>query len=168
MMISSFYLDVNILIEFDYDLKCLSENFYKDYPSNLFPEILEKDKRAYCCVVIETKWNYFICIPFRTNMHHKNGYHFKTSERAMKFRSGIDYSKMVLISNPHYFTSTTGIIDKDEFNEFRINKDFIINEALEYLETFEKHIKGEIVLHKKEFERKYKYSSLQYFIDFLC
>ena len=43
----------------------------------------------------------------------------------------------------------------------------IVKEICDYIDNYKKHIDGEIVLHPKEFERRYKYSTLKYFHDVL-
>lgn len=48
-----------------------------------------------------------------------------------------------------------------------INAGRIVKEICDYIDNYKKHIDGEIVLHPKEFERRYKYSTLKYFHDVL-
>ena len=83
--------------------------------------------------------------------------------RARKHKSGLDYSKIVIITSTDYISSTGAIIDKDEFNETMINLDRIKAEALKYVEDYTAHMKGIRILHKKEFERRYGFSPLKYF-----
>lgn len=53
--------------------------------------------------------------------------------------SGLDYSKIVIIRNSEYIGSTDAIVDKD----------FLLGKSMKY--------------NKKEFERIYEHSTLQYF-----
>lgn len=142
----------------------LSQKFYKDYPKSKFPEILEKDARAYACLLIDIK-EYTICIPYRTNIPHQNAFHFKNSQRSQNNDSGLDYSKMVITKNNEYIENVPAVIDKDEYNETMIHIEKIITDALEYISTYCNHIKGDKVLHHREFSRKYGYSTLSYFHD---
>ena len=54
-------------------------------------------------------------------------------------------------------------IDKDEYNETMINLEKIKAEALTFVEEYVSHIKGEQLLHQKEFARRYSFSTLKYF-----
>lgn len=47
----------------EYKIVTLTEKFYLDYPSDNYPEILEKSKRAYNCLMLELN-DYYICIPY--------------------------------------------------------------------------------------------------------
>ena len=59
--------------------------------------------------------------------------------------------------------SIDAIIDKDELNETMVNLERIKKEALNYVEEYVEHMKGIKLLHKREFDRRYGFSSLKYF-----
>ena len=84
---------------FDYQVYKLSSSFYASYPHVKYPEILSKSPRAYNCILIDLHMDYFMCLPFRSDVRHSNGYHFKTTLRSKSHKSGIDYSKMVIIQD---------------------------------------------------------------------
>lgn len=44
----------------------------------------------------------YICVPFRSHVHHKNAFLFKNTERSKTNSSGLDYSKTVLIRAEDY------------------------------------------------------------------
>lgn len=44
----------------------------------------------------------YICVPFRSHIHHKNAFLFKNTERSKADSSGLDYSKTVLIRPEDY------------------------------------------------------------------
>lgn len=44
----------------------------------------------------------YICVPFRSHIHHKNAFLFKNTERTKTDSSGLDYSKTVLIRPEDY------------------------------------------------------------------
>lgn len=44
----------------------------------------------------------YICVPFRSHIHHKNAFLFKNTERSKADSSGLDYSKTVLIRPENY------------------------------------------------------------------
>lgn len=44
----------------------------------------------------------YICVPFRSHIHHKNALLFKNTERLKTDSSGLDYSKTVLIRPEDY------------------------------------------------------------------
>ncbi|MBR5375792.1 MAG: hypothetical protein IK139_00770 [Lachnospiraceae bacterium] len=67
-----------------------------------------------------------------------------------------------------YIDSNPGIVDADEYSEMMRNMDRIVREVLAYVDDYvsycnksEKHISDE------EFQRRYRYSSLQYFHEIL-
>ncbi len=151
------------LPESDYQILKLTDDFYNAYPNPPYVEILKKRQRAYNCILFQTHYNYFICVPYRTEISHNYAYHFKNSERSINHKSGLDYSKIVIISKRKYIDTQDALIDKDEYNETMVNLDRIRREALEFVEDYVAHMKGENVLHSKEFKRRYCFSPLKYF-----
>lgn len=51
------------LPENDYQILKLTNDFYNDYPNPPYKEILEKKQRAYNCLLFQSHYDYFICIP---------------------------------------------------------------------------------------------------------
>lgn len=80
----------------------LSKQFIADYPQSHYRELMLKDKRPYGCLLIKTRNDYYICVPFRSHIHHKNAFLFKNTERSKTDSSGLDYSKTVLIRPEDY------------------------------------------------------------------
>ena len=119
--------------------------------------------RAYKCVLFQTHYDYFICIPYRSEISHNYAYHFKNSKRSKMHKSGLDYTKIVIINKSEYIDSQDALIDQDEYKETMINSQRIMYEALCFVEDYVSHIKGEQILHPKEFYRRYNYSPLKYF-----
>ena len=152
-----------IVTESDYQILKLSELFFKPYPNPPYKEILKKKERAYTCLLFQTHYDYFICVPFRTEISHKYAYKFNNSKRSKKHNSGLDYTKIVIISDTKYLDNKDAIIDKDEYNETVVHIEKIKQDALDFVEDYLKHIRGEVMLHKKEFGRRYNYSTLKYF-----
>ena len=148
---------------YDYQILELTNAFYEAYPKENYPEILEKQVRAYNCIVFEVSSEYFVCIPYRTEIKHKYAYHFKRSLRSRKHKSGLDYTKMVVITNGDYIDTQEAIIDKDEYIETVQNIDRIQAEVLAFLGSYINHMQGETLLHISEYRRRYQYSPLQYF-----
>ena len=151
------------LPENDYQILKLTDVFYNAYPNPPFKEILKKKQRAYNCLLFQTHYDYFICIPYRTEISHPYAFHFTTTVRSKEHKSGLDYSKIVIIEKTDYIDSTDAIIDKDEFNETMVNLERIKREALNFVEEYVTHVKGIKELHKREFERRYRFSPLKYF-----
>ncbi len=81
----------------------------------------------------------------------------------MKSQSGLDYSKIIIITKTNYLDSTDAIVDKDEYNETMINLERIKKYALYYVEENLDCMNGKRKLHKIIFDRKYGFSTLQYF-----
>ena len=100
--------------ENDYQILKLTDAFYKAYPNPPYTEILKKNQRAYNCLLFQSHYDYFICIPYRSEITHKYAYHFTSTERAKLHKSGLEYSKIVIIEKLEYIDSVSAIIDKDE------------------------------------------------------
>ena len=149
--------------EFDYQVLKLSDEFFREYPKTLYKEILEKTGRSYNCLLIQSHYDYFICVPYRTEISHKYAYRFKKSKRSLKHKSGLDYSKIVIIEKLEYIHSEAALVDQDEYNETRKNMNRIKREAMEFVDDYVAHMNGEKLLNVKEFIRRYKFSPLQYF-----
>ena len=109
------------LPENDYQILKLTDDFYNAYPDPPYREILKKKQRAYNCLLFRTHYDYFICIPYRTEISHPYAFHFTTTARSKAHKSGLDYSKIVIIAKTDYMDSIDAIIDKDEFNETMVN-----------------------------------------------
>lgn len=150
------------LPENDYQILRLTDAFYRVYPNPPYREILKKKQRAYNCLLFQSHYDYFICIPYRSEITHKYAYHFSNTTRSKAHRSGLDYSKIVIITKTEYIDTMDAIIDKDEFNETMVNLDRIKKEALNFVEDYVLHMSGVKELHKREFERRYAYSPLMY------
>ena len=151
------------LPENDYQILKLTDDFYNTYPNPPYIEILKKKQRAYNCILFQTHYGYFICVPYRTEISHKYAHHFKNSARSIMHKSGLDYTKIVLITDTRFIDTQDALIDKDEYNETMVNLEKIKAEALAFLEEYVSHIKGEQLLHPKEFKRRYLFSPLKYF-----
>ena len=151
------------LPENDCQILRLTDAFYQAYPNPPYTEILKKRKRAYNCLLFQTHYNYFICIPYRSEVTHTYAYHFKNSKRSLKHKSALDYTKIVIICKSEYIDNKDALIDNDEFNETMINLERIKKDALEFVEEYVAHMKGIEKLHLKEFRRRYAFLPLQYF-----
>lgn len=154
-------------LKYEQTLYTLTGDFYTNYPNHSFPEVLSPHgNRTYNCFIVEYK-DYFICIPFRTNMRHKNGYRFRNTKRSRNAKSGLDYSKMVIIKDSSYLDTSNAIVDNDEYNEAMQQSRRIISEAVAYLDKYINHNKNIIKLNPKDYKKKYSYSTLSYFHEIL-
>lgn len=61
-------------MEYDIDICSLSQKFYAEYPQAEYPELMRKEARPYTCLIIESHEGYLICIPFHSNIQHKNAF----------------------------------------------------------------------------------------------
>lgn len=151
------------LPENDYQILKLTDDFYNTYSNPPYAEIMKKRQRAYTCILFQTHYGYFICVPYRTEIPHKYAYHFKNSKRSQAHKSGLDYTKIVILTDTKYIDTKDALIDKDEYNETMIHLEKIKSDALKYVEDYIAHVKGQNVLHPKEFKRRYEFSPLKYF-----
>ena len=81
----------------------------------------------------------------------------------MKHRSGLDYTKIVIINKKEYVDTIDALVDKDEYNETAINIKRIKREALNFVEDYMAHVQEIKKISPQEFRRRYSYSPLQYF-----
>ena len=129
------------LPENDWQILKLTDLFYEHYPNPPYIEMLKKRKRAYKCLLFQTHYDYFICIPYRSEITHPYAYHFKKSKRSRKHKSGLDYTKILIVNKTKYIDNKDAIIDKDEYKETITNCEHIKREALKYVEDYILHIK---------------------------
>lgn len=148
--------------EFEYQIYNLSDDFYEDYGEETHPEILRKIVRPYNCLLIKTKYDYYACIPYRTEINHDNAYKFKESNRSRIHKSGLDYSKMIIIKDSKYI-GNAAVIDRDEYKETRDNIKKIADKANQYIDEYVLYKNEKSILSKEELRRKYQYTTLQYF-----
>lgn len=144
------------------EISRLSEKFYQDYPLSLYPEILSKEARSYVCLTFKVR-DYYICIPYRSNVDHKYSYKFKYSKRSKVKKSGLDYRKIVVIKNEAYFEKSFAIVDNDEYRETMMNIKKITSAAEKFVDEYINHIQAVELLDNEEFDRRYAISALQYF-----
>ncbi len=149
---------------FDYQVLNLTAKFYNDYPDPPFTEIIRKNTRPYNCLLMQSSYGYFICIPYRSNVKHKYSYKFKYSERSKRTHSGLDYTKIVIVRNPDYIGNSDAVIDADEYRETRDNIDFIKKDAQSYIDNYVQSIRyNSREYNSKNFQRIYGFSTLKYF-----
>ena len=141
----------------------LTPQFFIDYPSAQYPELMHKQGRPYNCLLIDLHMDYCICIPFRSEIQHKNAYMFKQSVRSQRKKSGLDYSKTVIVTDDRYFSTANAVIDRDEYLETSANIKRITSEIVRYVDDYIAHVTGNITLHSRDFSRRYSYSTLKYF-----
>ncbi len=155
-------------MEFESGLYLLSSKFMYDYPVSSYPELMHKQGRPYTCLLIDSHDNYYICVPFRSDIRHNNSFLFTGTNRSKRKKSGLDYSKIVLVKDPDYIDSSSkAIVDQDEYNQMMQNLLTIAQEALDYVDTYIGYINGSISLHPRAFSRKYQFSTLPYFHDIM-
>lgn len=154
-------------MDYAVEIRLLSQKFVNDYPRELFPELMLKHGRPYTCLLIDTHDGFFICVPFRSSISHSTAFLFKNTQRSRNSRSGLDYTKMVLIKDYNYIDNMTAIVDNDEYVETIQNIERIVADVNKYISDYCKHIKGEYKLAERDFTRRYKYSTLPYFHNIL-
>ncbi len=151
------------LPENDYQILKLTPMFYEKYLTASHNEILQKNNRAYNCLLFQTHYDYFIAVPYRSEIAHKYAYHFRYSKRSIKHKSGLDYTKIVILDNTEYLDNKDAVIDKDEYNETIRNFEIIKEQVLHYVEDYIAYQRGLKTINEKEFQRRYRFSTLKYF-----
>lgn len=141
-----------------FEIRLLSNKFFKDYPKDKYPEISNKNNRPYL-VFLFTIDDKLFALPFRSNIKHNYCYKFKNTNRTTNTRTGIDFTKAIIIENKEYLGSVA-YIDNLEFMELN-SKFYFIKEKFK---TFYKRYLS------YQSDNKYmspyiKYSTLQYFLN---
>lgn len=154
-------------MDFDVEVRSLSQDFYQAYPNSIYPEILSKGCRPYSCLLIDTHGDYLICVPFRSKMNHNQGFHFTGTNRSKQSRSGLDYKKVVLVKDISYIETSAAVVDSDEYSAMMKNIQSIVSDVMAYIENYIHHVDGSKPMHKKGFKRNYEFSTLPYFHDIL-
>ncbi len=152
-------------MDYDIEVRKLSEYFIADYPEIKYPELMHKMGRPYSCLLVDTHSDYLICIPFRSQINHGNSFLFRESKRSLIKKSGLDYSKIVLIKDLKYIANENAVVDQDEYNEVRKNLDSIVSEVTDYIDDYIGYITGVSIINTKQYDRRYRYSTLPYFHD---
>ena len=111
----------------------LTDEFYKVYPSELYPEIEQKHNRPYIQVYVKINGIQY-AIPLRSDIHHP---HVLWTDK--KNHCGVDFSKAVVITDDKYIDMLTEPhIRENEFNALR-GKDYKIKVKMEkYIEEYKK------------------------------
>ena len=103
----------------------LSEDFYKAYPSEMYPEMEQKHNRPYIQVYVEINGIQY-AIPLRSDIHHP---HVLWTDK--KNHCGVDFSKAVVITDEKYIDwLTEPHIRENEFDALR-GKDYKIKIKME-------------------------------------
>lgn len=132
----------------------LSQSFYLDYPTHLFPELEHKADRPYTIICI-TLNNYTFALPMRSHICHK--YAYITDKANM---CGVDYSKAVYISKQAYIDeSRKPFIRQNEFNFLRGKEHILKTKFVKYIREYVKAQKSLDPNKMKPFD----YSTLHYF-----
>ena len=157
-----------MLSVYDHQVLRLTEEFYDRYPNPPFTELETKKSRQYNCLLVQSPYDYFICIPFRSRVNHKYAFHFKDSARSRRGKSALDYSKSVIVNDTVFIDSKPAIVDSDEYSEMMRNMDIIVREILKYVDEYVSFCNNESLrISEEEFARRYRFSTLKYFHEIL-
>lgn len=148
------------------EIKKLSNQFFVDFPSSNYPDIVQDPMRPYMVLIFPLNNQLYLCIPFRTHMNHNNGYAFRNSQRSLTNKSGIDYSKTLIIQDLNYLDGNQ-VVDQDEYNEMSIRIEVIKSDVISYVNDYVNHHKNINQLHPREYNRRYRYTTLKYFHSLL-
>ena len=141
-----------------YSIRFLTEEFYKKYNEEDYPEIEHKDTRPYLVLLLTIEDNTF-ALPFRTNIRHNYCYKFHNTGRDTDSVTGIDYTKAVIVNDDSFLGNDANIDDK-EYVELNGKYFFIIKQFTNYLNGYKKYVAGELNPYAA---KKYLYSTLRYF-----
>ena len=137
----------------------MSDKFYEDYPTNLYPEIEQKSDRPYIYVAMQIGGIQF-AVPLRSDIKHA---HVLWTDK--KNKCGVDFSKAVVIVTPSYInTSKRPYIRPNEFRTL-LGKEYIIyTKMVSYIKKY-KNAKSNFNIEANR--RLCLYSTLQYFEKYI-
>lgn len=137
----------------------LTEEFYKDYPNEKYPEIEQKVKRPYIQIYVEIDGVQF-AVPLRSDIRHP---HVLWTDKLN--HCGVDFSKAVVIKEEKYIDLVRDpFIRPNEFDALR-GKDFRIKELM--IKYIEKYKKAKTDLSKPINKILCECSTLQYFEEYI-
>lgn len=138
-----------------YSLNYLTDAFYTKYDLINFPEIENKKSRPYMVMLVKIEDNQF-ALPLRTNIKHKFCYQFKKSGRPTHSRTGIDFSKAIVINDIAYIGNSAQI-DNKEYIELERNYFFIIHKFQNYIRGYKEYLNNPDDFYKAQ---AYKFTTL--------
>ncbi|MBQ9437971.1 MAG: hypothetical protein IJU50_06525 [Lachnospiraceae bacterium] len=150
-------------MNFDFEVRKLTQRFYLERPIQEFRDLLRKHERGYSTLLVDTHSDYYICIPFRSEIGHEYAYKFRHSIRSQRSHSGLDYTKICIINDGNYIDEKPAVVDQDEYREMRDNIETIVDEAVSYINVYIDHVKGISRLNNRQYRKKYWYTTLKYF-----
>ena len=141
-----------------FEIRLLSEVFYKKYSKSIFSEIMDKgENRPYLVLLLKIKTKTF-GLPFRSNVTHKYCFKIKNN-RGLK--EGIDFSKAVILEAEDI--GRNAHLKSGNLKEVRKHIDLIIRKFENYLNEFE--IVSKLPKRNVYQERTFNMSTLKYFIN---
>lgn len=141
-----------------FEIRKLSKAFYDKYDETNYPEIERKKYRPYIVILFRINNNTF-AVPFRTNIKHNACYKFYNSGRQTKYKTGLDFSKAVIVNNQKYLGKKV-MIDRGEYLEISERFYFIVSRFKNYVSNYYRFVRGDMKSYDK---RKYQYTTLKYF-----
>lgn len=141
------------------EFKHLSKQFYNDYPSDKYPEMMLKENRPYTQVITDIDGLKF-AIPLRSDISHSADVLW-TDKSA---KHGLDFTKAVLILDDKYISNEKVFI-KNKEHKHLLGKERRVKEKMEKCISNYKKAKANI---KEEHNAEYcSYSTLQYFEEYI-
>jgi hypothetical protein len=132
----------------------LSKQFYIDYNTKQYPEIERKKDRPYIMLLVKIK-DLTFAIPFRSHIYHH--YCFLTDKKT---KSGIDYSKAIVLSKNYYIDSKKPFINPAEHKFLSAKSSTLIKSFSKYINEYKNAANNDL---KRTNYYLHKYSTLQYF-----
>lgn len=137
----------------------LSDKFYKDYPSEKYPEMMLKENHLYTQVITEIHGLKF-AIPLRSDISHKTDVLWTNKQ----LKHGLDFTKAVLILDDEYISDKRVYIRSEE-HKFLLGKEKRVKDKME--KCISNYIKSKNNLKIKHNIEYCNYSTLQYFEKYI-
>lgn len=125
--------------------------------------MMKKIKRPYLILYLYNEYDFVICVPFRSHIKHKQCYIFKKNIKSRKIKSGLDYTKVILLKDLKYVNIENIKINEKDRIDIKENIDKIASCIFNFIETYINLYNTSNENKSVEFQRKYKYTTLKYF-----
>ena len=147
---------INVVIKREF--RKLNDKFYEEYKD--CPEILYKADRPYTIAIMKID-DLTFAIPFRSNIITEHAYVFKKSSRGPHAKSGLDYTKAVIIRDEHLGEKVD--VDNVQYREFSEKIKVIANTFSNFIADYKKWMANPVKYHLPLANKDLW--SLQYFHD---
>ena len=147
-----------------FEIRYLSSQFYREHPHWKFPELLVKKKRPYICWEMPNNQGFYLCIPFRSNLHNKDSFYFLRSKMDSDKHPhpGLDFRKPVII-RANSFSDEKPVIDSGCYRDVRKYASLIRKKAFRFINRYVDYCTCARPMSIRAMQQQIMFSTLPYF-----